>query len=239
MRTPSTAAFTLIEVLSVLVVIAILSVLLFSVAKRGISRAQSVKCVGNLRQIGAAAAAYGAENNNEWPFYGTYDYPTNQGAWITRLLRSGTVWTGLGKTYPYHQDKRLFYCPGDTSPTVQALTTRDWSLTGTGGIDGTYLVRGYGQTKPRPLGKTYATLGRRSIASCQWAYSASSPVKLPLAFHEGGYPVLFSDGSVQIIPFPAGSVDRDHPPDIWNNNTLQTSVWEFFDGKLTTDLKLK
>lgn len=225
--------------LSVLVVIAILSVLLFSVAKRGISRAQSVKCVGNLRQIGAAAAAYAAENNNQWPYYKEYKPGVDEQAYVGRLVREGAIWVGLGKTYPYHFDKRIFCCPADQLGTIKALTVADWGPTASGSIQGTYSVRGLGQVKPRPLGATFASLGRRSIASCQWAYSASSPVKLPLAFHPGGYPVLFSDGSVESISFPAGSVDPENPPDINNSTSLQRDVWEFFDGKLTTNLKLK
>ena len=239
MRSSFSAAFTLIEVLSVVLVTTILGVLLIGGMNRTVSGAQSVKCVANLRQVGSAAAAFASENNNQWPYFGEYDYPTNQGAWITRTLRTGAVWTGLGKTFPYHRDKRIHYCPADNSPTIRALQTADWSPTGAGSIEGTYLLRGYGQTKPRPLGKTYATLGRRSFASCQWARSASSPVKLPLSFHEGGYPVLFSDGSVQVIAFPSDSVDRNNLPDIWNKNTLQTDVWEFFDGTLTTPLRLR
>lgn len=239
MRRQTISAFTLLELVTVLLVVTILAVLMVGEVKRGISRAESAKCVGNFRQLGAAASAYAADNNNQWPYSGEYTYPDDQQAWINRKVRVGNVWTGLGKTYPYHLSKKLFYCPADRSGTIKAMDTADWRVDGAGSIDGSYLVRGYGQTSPRPLGKNYATLGRRAIASCQWAYAASSPVKLPLAFHDSGYPVLFSDGSVETISFPKDSVDRENPPSIWDKNSLQIDVWEFFDGKLKKELKLK
>lgn len=239
MRRQSTFAFTLVELLAVLLVVSILVVLTMAEVRRGISRAQAASCVGNFRQLGAAASAYASDNNNQWPYSGEYAYPDDQQAWVGRKVRVSNSWTGLGKTYPYHQSKKLYYCPADRSGTIKAMATADWRIDGMGSIDGSYLVRGYGQTNPRPLGKSFASLGRRAIASCQWAYSASSPVKLPLAFHDNGYPVLFSDGSVETISFPKDSVDPDKPVDIWNKNSLQIDVWEFFDGKLKKELRLK
>lgn len=239
MRSPCAAGFTLVEMLVALLVVAILTVLMLGGVERSVSAANAVKCVGNLRQIGVAVAAYAGENNNQWPFYKEYKPGVDEQAYVGRLVREGSTWMGLGKTYPYLLEKRIFCCPADKYGTVKALTVADWGPTANGSIQGTYSIRGLGQVKPRPLGATLASLGRRSIASCQWAYATSNPMKLPLAFHSGGYPVLFSDGSVERISFPAGSVDSENPPNINNSTSLQRNVWEFFDGKLTTELQLK
>lgn len=78
----------------------------------------------------------------------------------------------------------------------------------------------------------YAAIGRIALASCQFAYSPRN-AKLPLSFHNGAHPVLFSDGSVQIIGFPKGAVDPENPPNIWDSNTKQISIWRYFAGKTT------
>jgi prepilin-type N-terminal cleavage/methylation domain-containing protein/prepilin-type processing-associated H-X9-DG protein len=59
---PVQKAFTLIELLLVLAVIAILASLLLPALTRGKSSAQRVKCVGDLRQLGLATQMYWDDN---------------------------------------------------------------------------------------------------------------------------------------------------------------------------------
>lgn len=61
------AGFTLLELLSVVMVIAILAGLLYPVGSSAIRKGQSAKCASNLRQIGVALNAYAGENNNYFP----------------------------------------------------------------------------------------------------------------------------------------------------------------------------
>ena len=62
-RTGHSPAFTLVELLVVIAVVAVLAALLFPVAKNALASAKSAKCTANLRQIGTAYMAYLKDNN--------------------------------------------------------------------------------------------------------------------------------------------------------------------------------
>ena len=61
------AAFTLLELLVVIAIIGILSSLLFPQVGKFQSRAQSVVCMNNLRQIGIGVLSYVGEHDNTYP----------------------------------------------------------------------------------------------------------------------------------------------------------------------------
>ena len=62
------AAFTLIELLVVIAIIAILAVLIFTGAKASVGKAQSAKCMQNLRTLHSAFKTYAADNNGMLPY---------------------------------------------------------------------------------------------------------------------------------------------------------------------------
>ncbi len=64
---PCRRAFTLVELLAVIVIISVLAVLLFPAIKGLPARANTAKCAGNLRQIGAGMAGYSGDNNGLMP----------------------------------------------------------------------------------------------------------------------------------------------------------------------------
>lgn len=60
-------AFTLVELLAVIVVTALLLAALLPVLREAKKQAQSVYCLSNLRQMAVAAANYAVENNDHFP----------------------------------------------------------------------------------------------------------------------------------------------------------------------------
>lgn len=64
----SARAFTLIELIMVIAILGILATLLTPQVGQIRERAESTKCVGNLRGIGTAVANFAADNNNEFPY---------------------------------------------------------------------------------------------------------------------------------------------------------------------------
>src|SRR5688572_28321922 len=64
---PLPSAFTLIELLVVIAIIAVLARLLIPVLSKMQEKGYSVKCLSNMRQIGAAVINYCNENENQLP----------------------------------------------------------------------------------------------------------------------------------------------------------------------------
>ncbi len=63
----SRSAFTLIELVAVVAIIAMLMTLLVPHLARFQDRSQSIVCMNNLRQIGIGVLSYVGDNNNEYP----------------------------------------------------------------------------------------------------------------------------------------------------------------------------
>lgn len=114
----SRQAFTLLELLICIVVLAVLSALLFPVVKLGIQKAKNVACLSNLAQLARACRLYSAEHEDRIPF--TYDKGT--GRWVGD--ESGYVWyvavapyVGVTVSNPSAGELRMpgpFKCPADT-----------------------------------------------------------------------------------------------------------------------------
>src|ERR1051325_5535169 len=64
---PHERAFTLIELICVIAIIALLAGLLFPVLARVIDKADDTRCMSNLRQIGVAVNLYATDHDNRYP----------------------------------------------------------------------------------------------------------------------------------------------------------------------------
>jgi len=114
--TPRTG-FTLIELLVVIAIIGILASLLLPVLSRGKSSAQSIVCIGNLRQMGIALTAYVQDNRDRLPVCAGYlpsQQPTNRP--ITTTL------------FPNEKTNQLFKCPLDNKIFVAEQTSYAWNF---------------------------------------------------------------------------------------------------------------
>jgi prepilin-type N-terminal cleavage/methylation domain-containing protein/prepilin-type processing-associated H-X9-DG protein len=99
--------FTLIELMVVIVIIAILAALLMPAISRAKAKAQQIRCVGNLRQLGIGLQNFVADNHA----YPSYIGPTNSdnpGFWISQLASGGF---GNSKPVTNLIDDGVWLCP--------------------------------------------------------------------------------------------------------------------------------
>lgn len=110
-------AFTLVELLVVLAILATLAALLLPALSRGKNAARSVACMGNLRQIGLQLTAYVQDNNDRLPVCSGY-LPGDQPGLppITTTL------------FPNAKGTRIFACPADQKFFDKVRTSYEWNF---------------------------------------------------------------------------------------------------------------
>ena len=110
-------AFTLIEVLVVISIIAILATISIPIIQSSIAKSDSAKCLGNLRDLGAQITSYAADkgrypkiynNNPIWAEIGNWSGTKNPSTWLcpARLVKKNS--TGASFTPAYTANKRVF-----------------------------------------------------------------------------------------------------------------------------------
>lgn len=100
------AAFTLVELLVVIGVIAVLIGILMPALVKSREASQRIKCASNLRQIGTAAVNYSAENKGWLPIA-----RTNNPHYVVNRTGFGW-WDARPMWQKYLKTADVFYCPG-------------------------------------------------------------------------------------------------------------------------------
>lgn len=108
--------FTLLELLVVIAIVAVLAALAVPAVGYGISRANSAKCLGNLRMIGVGLHGWLSDNNMVMP-------PLVAG----RKSRDEDVPVIDTVLAPYLPDPRVFACPADRELAVKTGTSYYWN----------------------------------------------------------------------------------------------------------------
>ncbi len=121
--------FTLIELLTVISIITLLSALLMPAFGKAQKQAYKVSCINNLRQLGLAFIQYASDYKHHLPMQNSADV----------YAHGGTNWTRY--TYDYYGDVNLLKCPASLQdapkPTVEGFHAYDgnygWNFSGTQG----------------------------------------------------------------------------------------------------------
>jgi prepilin-type N-terminal cleavage/methylation domain-containing protein len=112
----TTKGFTLLELLAVVTIIAVLAAVGVPLARSALSRADAVKCLGNLRAIGAGLNGWLSDNNMVMPPLAA-----------ARRSRSEDVPVIDTTLAPYLPDPRVFACPADRSQAAATGTSYYWN----------------------------------------------------------------------------------------------------------------
>lgn len=112
----SSRGFTLIELLICIGIVAVLATLIVPAVKAGTARAQSAKCVSNLRQIGAGLVSFVTERKGDLPlphddnrvFYTWGGEPTG----LAMIVEAGYLPDPPARYTERIADRGIFACPG-------------------------------------------------------------------------------------------------------------------------------
>jgi prepilin-type processing-associated H-X9-DG protein/prepilin-type N-terminal cleavage/methylation domain-containing protein len=136
-------AFTLFELLAVLIIIAILAALLLPALSRAKTKADGLTCLGQLRQLQLCFHLYADDNNDILPPNNAIDdfsagNPVDNGAsWCAGSARLDTTTTNIerGCLFKYNRSMAIYHCPADRSKvmtyagkTSAQLRTRSYAM---------------------------------------------------------------------------------------------------------------
>jgi prepilin-type processing-associated H-X9-DG protein/prepilin-type N-terminal cleavage/methylation domain-containing protein len=247
-RRVSTGAFTLVELLVVIAVIAILCALLFPATNKAMSRAQSISCINNLNELEVCSHLYmndyqdflplnqaggfvtapsstnaliQADNTNSWcPGYAPYDL-------------SPAVGVELGVLYPYNKSPTLYHCPADHSTVVghpELLRTRSYCMSiGVNCPDVPNSFQKYTQMTAPPPSGVFVLIDDQEddIYDATFGIFSSDSywcdywLDLPADRHNRGASVSFADGHAEHWKWQAAKIFVTTWQPTYDDNDLQ------------------
>lgn len=175
-------AFTLVELLIVVAIIALLISLAAPSYDKFLDRARSAACMGNLRQIGTAVGLYSADHDSTLPYINNPARPVYVAP--EDLPEGATVTTMLEAFSPYGITEKSLRCPQD------AVVNNYFSTEGT-----SYEWRPWIDGESLLTPKIYTRRGTIALRR-------ASRIRIVMdtdSVHGGKQNTLFADGRVQMF----------------------------------------
>ena len=216
-------AFTLVELLVVIGIIALLISILLPSLARARMEGQRVKCLSNLRQIGAGFMMYTAENKGYYPQHSNWGNCYGKMGTDTRYDKTPKTGflgePGVVEERPlnkYIKSAEVFACPNDMGDTLQTNIINCFESYGT-----SYLVQwgtafavknvtgpGKGAAANAPMKLGQAKQAARKIITGDWNWHANRPMSNEATlWHtrnrtQRTFNMLFMDGHAEFYWFP-------------------------------------
>jgi len=114
-------AFTLIEILVVMAILAIIAAILFPVFSRAKAAAKKTACISNLKQMGQAILMYMGDNDDIFPnaIDAADRYRPEIWAGMPEFMAQIPYMPMMNEAlWPYAKDKAIFRCPADSGSEV-------------------------------------------------------------------------------------------------------------------------
>ena len=130
---PWQRAFTLIEILVVVAIIAILAALLLPALSSAQNKSRRVACINHLKQMGLGWTMYAADNDGK--LAANVPSPTVSNTWIKGSMQiesesTNQLFIQQSQLFPYASQIPVYHCPGDTSqlPFAAGRRVRSYSM---------------------------------------------------------------------------------------------------------------
>ena len=221
-------AFTLIEILVVIVIIAILSAILFPVFSRAREGGRAKVCLTNMKQLGLAFQQYAADSRGKYPLAADYlSWGAGKAAWVSGTENSALANSAppfeitanlaadghqaqpeQGALFPYIKSTAVFVCPSDSDGEEKRLT---YSMNcGVGGLS-TSRIRSPGDivllVDEEGANDGYFFAVKDDLAQSKVNGASTNSTDALTTRHNGGGNLLFVDGHAKFYPFDTFPLD--------------------------------
>jgi prepilin-type N-terminal cleavage/methylation domain-containing protein/prepilin-type processing-associated H-X9-DG protein len=220
-------AFTLIEILVVIGIIALLAAILFPVFARVRENGRKTVCNSNMKQLGLAFQQYTQDSGGRYPFAGQLQFWANGAHWVTggeggtpknydgttdptgfglanpttfATIEGHEAYPEKGALFPYAKSTSIFICPSAKDSNKKKLS---YSMN--------CAVAGMDVKRVRDTSEIILLVDEGDTVNdgYMWATNNSASTDGLFKGHNGGGNLLFVDGHAKFYSFDSMPIDKE------------------------------